>query len=282
MELDFSNQTKQPLDTYLSIYEKLFSLALNFLDKGDNYFMSVTFVEKEQIHNLNLNYRNIDKETDVISFAFLDDKNEIICGDYPVDLGEIYICYDVALENAKRYGNSIERELSFLFIHGLLHLFGYDHMTKKDEEIMFPLQENILERMKFMKKEELLKKAIEAMELSYSPYSNFKVGAALVSKKGDVYLGANVENSAYGCTMCAERNALYNAYMHGVKKDDIEALAIVAECERAVSPCGQCRQVLSELYPEDKPIYLCNTNGEIKVSSTKELLPYAFEKDDLK
>ena len=77
---------------------------------------------------------------------FILSKNEVIKGDVPIDLGEIYICYDVAFENAQKYGNTIHRELCFLFVHGLLHLFGYDHMTKEDEEIMFPLQEKILER----------------------------------------------------------------------------------------------------------------------------------------
>ena len=132
-----------------------------------------------------------------------------------------------------------------------------------------------------MTKEELVNKAIEARKLAYTPYSNFKVGAALVTKNGEVYLGANIENSAYGCAMCGERNAIYNAYMHGVKKDDIEALAIVADCNRPVSPCGQCRQVLSELFPLDKPIYLGNLNGDITTTDIKNLLPYSFEKEDM-
>lgn len=132
-----------------------------------------------------------------------------------------------------------------------------------------------------MDKIELIKKAIEAQKLAYVPYSNFHVGAALITKSGEVYLGANIENSAYGCTMCAERNAVYNAYMHGVTKNDIEALAITADCPRPVSPCGQCRQVLSELYPEDKPIYLANNDLEIKETNIKELLPYNFEKSDM-
>ena len=101
-----------------------------------------------KIHEINKEYRKIDRPTDVISFAFLDDYQETIKGDIPVDLGEIYICYDVAKSNAISYGNTIDRELRFLFVHGLLHLFGYDHMKKEDEEIMFPLQEKILERIK--------------------------------------------------------------------------------------------------------------------------------------
>ena len=133
-----------------------------------------------------------------------------------------------------------------------------------------------------MDKIELVKKAIEAQELSYSPYSKFKVGAALLTKSGEVFLGANIENAAYGCAMCAERNAVYNAYMHKIKKEDIEALAIAADCDRAVSPCGQCRQVLSELFPVNKPIYLANNKMKIKETTVDELLPYKFEESDMK
>ena len=106
--------------------------------------MSVTFVNKKEIQRINKEYRNIDRATDVISFAFLDDKSEQIFGDLPLDLGEIYICYEVAQENAINYGNTLKRELSFLFVHGLLHLLGYDHMKKEDEVIMFGLQDQIL------------------------------------------------------------------------------------------------------------------------------------------
>ena len=76
--------------------------------------------------------------------AFLDDKNEIINNSKIIDLGEIYICYDICLKNAKKYGNSFDREFCFLFIHGLLHLLGYDHQTKEQEEVMFKLQDEIL------------------------------------------------------------------------------------------------------------------------------------------
>ena len=146
MELDFNVEINNDVSEYETLYNKLFKKTLNMLKVSENAIMSVTFVSKEQIHQINKIYRNIDRPTDVISFAFLDDKNEIIIGDnIPLDLGEIYICYDVADENRKAYDNSIKRELCFLFVHGLLHLLGYDHMTKEDEEIMFPLQEKILE-----------------------------------------------------------------------------------------------------------------------------------------
>ena len=132
-----------------------------------------------------------------------------------------------------------------------------------------------------MTKEELVCKAIEARDLSYSPYSKFAVGAAILTSDGEVYLGTNIENASYGLAMCAERNALYNAYCHGVAQEDIEALAIVADTNLPVSPCGACRQVISELFPSDKPIFLANLKGDIKETSVEELLPYSFDSEDL-
>ena len=133
-----------------------------------------------------------------------------------------------------------------------------------------------------MKKEELIKKAEEARNLSYSPYSRFKVGAAILTKDGQVFLGANIENSSYPLTMCAERNALYNAMMHGYKKGDFVALALTADTDTPCSPCGACRQVISELFPKDAPIYMANLKGAVQETNIEELLPYAFSEDDLK
>ena len=129
---------------------------------------------------------------------------------------------------------------------------------------------------------ELILKAIAARGLSYSPYSEFAVGAALLCKDGKVYLGANVENSSYPLCMCAERNALYNAMMDGYKKEDFLALAIVADTDEACSPCGACRQVISELFPKEGKIYLSNLKGAFKETNIAELLPFAFSKEDLK
>lgn len=146
MELEINNTTSIDVTMYEELFNRLFKKTLLHLKISENSIMSVTFVSKDEIHQINKDYRNIDRPTDVISFAFLDDKSEIIVGDdIPLDLGEIYICYEVADENRKNYNNSIKREICFLFVHGLLHLLGYDHMTKEDEEIMFPLQEVILE-----------------------------------------------------------------------------------------------------------------------------------------
>ena len=133
-----------------------------------------------------------------------------------------------------------------------------------------------------MKPNELIEKAKEARKLSYSPYSHFAVGAALLCKDGRVFIGTNVENSSYPLCMCAERNALYNAMMNGVKKEDMVALALTADTDEPCSPCGACRQVISEIFPKDAPIYMANLKGDVKETTIEELLPFAFSSDDLK
>lgn len=130
------------------------SLELNelkdFLDKVckdeglDNGEFNVIIVSKEKIQELNKEYRNIDMVTDVISFA-LEDDDTFKLDDYRV-LGDIYICIDRAREQALEYGHSFKRELSFLAIHGLLHLLGYDHMEEEEEKVMFAKQEEVLNR----------------------------------------------------------------------------------------------------------------------------------------
>ena len=115
--------------------------SLKYL-KLNNVIFNIIIVDKEKIHELNKTYRNIDRVTDVISFA-LEDDDSFIKTDFRV-LGDIYICLDKAKEQAKDYGHSLKREISFLTIHGLLHLLGYDHMTEEEEKEMFGLQEMIL------------------------------------------------------------------------------------------------------------------------------------------
>lgn len=129
--------------------------------------------------------------------------------------------------------------------------------------------------------EELLDKAKQARALSYSPYSHFAVGAALECADGSVFCGANIENASFPLGMCAERNAIYHALMRGKKKEDFVSLAIVADTNEPCSPCGACRQVLWELFPLDAPIYLGNLKNEIKHVTAKELLPFAFNGEDL-
>ena len=129
--------------------------------------------------------------------------------------------------------------------------------------------------------EELLDKAKQARTLSYSPYSHFAVGAALECADGSVFCGANIENASFPLGMCAEKNAIYHALVRGKKKEDFVSLAIVADTDEPCSPCGACRQVLWELFPLDAPIYLGNLKNEIKHVTAKELLPFAFNGEDL-
>lgn len=151
MELSFENGFDPTYDYLEKEYSLIMKVAFDVLKIKTNYEVDVNLVNDEEIHQINRDYRNVDRITDVISFAFNDDgsllgmiKDEEI----PHLLGEIFICIPQALRQAKEIGNSDERELSFLFVHGLLHLLGYDHMKEEDAKIMFPLQDQILNKVK--------------------------------------------------------------------------------------------------------------------------------------
>ncbi len=134
------NNTKEDIEE-LKVLEGLLEFALSYL-KLENVLFNIIIVDNEEIHKLNKEYRGIDRETDVISFA-LEDDDTFVKMDMRI-LGDIYISIDRAREQAQEYGHSLKREICFLAIHGLLHLLGYDHMKKEDEEEMFALQERIL------------------------------------------------------------------------------------------------------------------------------------------
>ena len=125
---------------------------------------------------------------------------------------------------------------------------------------------------------ENLKKMIEAAHLvrrrAYAPYSRFKVGASVMGKTGKIYAGCNVENASFGLTMCAERVAMGNAVACG--ETEIEGLVIVTEAPEPASPCGACRQVISE-FAEDIPVILENLEGKRVKLYLKDLLPYQFD-----
>ncbi len=134
------NETDEKLD--LEEEKKILNYALEF-EKVENAEFNVIFVDSETIKNINREYRGIDRVTDVISFALED--NEEMKFEFGRLLGDIYICTDKMKEQAKEYGHSLLREQGFLSVHGLLHLLGYDHMTKEEEKIMFEKQELILD-----------------------------------------------------------------------------------------------------------------------------------------
>ncbi len=131
-----------------------------------------------------------------------------------------------------------------------------------------------------MTHEELVKEAFEAMKNAYAPYSNYHVGACILCRDGTLFYGANIENASYGGTNCGGRSAVFAAYSRGYRKDDIEALAIVSDGNRVGSPCGICRQVLSELLNQDTPIILSNGKETIE-TNIAELLPFQFSSEDL-
>lgn len=123
-----------------------------------------------------------------------------------------------------------------------------------------------------MEKEHLIELALTARQKTYSPYSNYAVGAALLTQSGAVYLGANIENAAYGLTICAERTAIFQAVLDGHR--DFER--IVVATRDGGSPCGSCRQVMAE-FSLDMIVTIVNEKGEITAEGTVlELLPYAF------
>lgn len=127
--------------------------------------------------------------------------------------------------------------------------------------------------------EQLIAEAKKAREKAYTPYSNFKVGAALLTKEGKIYHGCNIENAAYSVCNCAERTALFSAYADEVH--DFTSLTVIADTDRPASPCGACRQVISELCPQEMPVILTNLKGDIFETTVKDLLPGAFLAKDL-
>ena len=129
--------------------------------------------------------------------------------------------------------------------------------------------------MGIINKQKLVRAALRAREAAVAPYSKFKVGAALLTKSGEVIAGANVESASYGLTCCAERVALFKALTDG--KRDFMAVAVVARCDGGAMPCGACRQLLAE-YAPGATVYVadsCKPNV-IKKFSVRELLPSAF------
>lgn len=128
-----------------------------------------------------------------------------------------------------------------------------------------------------MKINRLILKAIESKKNSYSPYSNFRVGAAVITDKGNIYTGSNIENAAYSETICGERVAIFKAISSGEKK--IVKIAVFGDSEY-IFPCGACRQVMSE-FGEDLEIIVGANELDYKKYKIKELLPHSFSKEDL-
>lgn len=142
MEIGIFNQTNEKLDKELDELKDMLSDFCKREDLG-NVIFNIIIIDNPTIHKINKEYRDKDAPTDVISFALEDDKT-VIEPDGVRILGDIYISIDKVHEQALEYGHSFKRELSFLAVHGLLHLLRYDHMEKSDEEVMFKKQEEVL------------------------------------------------------------------------------------------------------------------------------------------
>lgn len=123
----------------------------------------------------------------------------------------------------------------------------------------------------------LIQQANKAKEKSYSPYSKFRVGAALLTDDKKIYTGTNIESASYSLTICAERVAIFEAVAKGEK--NFKAIAITSDMNDFISPCGACRQVLAEFCNEELDVIMTNKNLESKVVKLKDLLPYSFNKD---
>ena len=148
MVIDFLNQGPSSYDIYEEVFNEFYVKIFNELKLKGEYITDVTIVNNEEIHKINREYRNVDRPTDVISFAFLDEESERKLKGGPINLGQIIISFEKAEEQAKEYEHSLKREMVFLFVHGMLHLLDYDHMNEADEKVMFELQNRILGGLK--------------------------------------------------------------------------------------------------------------------------------------
>ena len=146
--LNIVNKTKyKDFERFYPLLDEYYKKTLKTLKLKDKYVLSLIITGPRTIKNINRDYRNIDKVTDVISFALLDSGDNEEYDGY-IELGDIFINRNRVLSQAREYGHSTKREFVFLFIHGLLHLLGYDHMNPKDEKIMFTLQKKIIGDLK--------------------------------------------------------------------------------------------------------------------------------------
>ncbi|MDX8045951.1 rRNA maturation RNase YbeY [Gracilibacillus sp. S3-1-1] len=147
MEIDFHDETEKVSEEHIALITNLLTYAAEQENIAEGAELSISFVDNDDIQQLNSQYRGLDKPTDVLSFALeetAEDEVTISGVELPVALGDIIISVDKAVEQAEEYNHSFSRELGFLALHGLLHLLGYDHMEEADEKKMFGRQEEIL------------------------------------------------------------------------------------------------------------------------------------------
>jgi len=264
-----------------------------------NAYACITLVNGDEIREINRTMRGVDSVTDVLSFPSVtygkgktarDSEKRLKRAYDPakgaVFLGDIALNTQRAEEQANLFGHSFRRELGYLTAHAMFHLMGYDHMREDEKKIMREMEKRAMKRVQLYREEDasmldekLQALAIEALDLSYSPYSKFRVGACLLSEDGRVFQGANFENASYGATICAERCAVSNAIANGVRK--FTKIAISSD-EGYAWPCGICRQVLNEFKAGgDMVVMVGGKNAPWKTKMLSELLPESFGPEDL-
>ena len=253
--------------------------------------VSIRLCDDDVIHEINREYRDVDRATDVLSFPTVNypagktagqaDKLLRLEYDDELDacmLGDLILSVPHVLQQAEEYGHSPERECAYLLVHGLCHLMGYDHIEEDEKRRMRAMEEKILSAIGQTREGEnsvtdatLLALAREAMKRSYSPYSHYPVGAALLCADGRIFQGCNIENASFGLTNCAERTAIFKAVSEGA--EELTAIAIASTIS-APWPCGACRQVLNEFAPDIR--VLVTWNGGQDEMYLDQLLPHGF------
>ncbi len=255
--------------------------------------VSIRLCDDAAIHEINREYRAVDRATDVLSFPTVNYPAGLTAGqadkylrrelDDELNacmLGDLILSVPHVLAQAEEYGHSPERECAYLLVHGLCHLMGYDHIEEEDQRRMRAMEEKILSAIGQTREEEgegavtdatLRALAREAMKRSYSPYSHYPVGAALLCADGRIFQGCNIENASFGLTNCAERTAMFKAISEGAT--EFTAIAIAATVSEPW-PCGACRQVLNEFAPGIR-VLITWDGGEDELS-LDDLLPRGF------
>lgn len=251
----------------------------------------IRLCDDEAIHEINREFREVDRATDVLSFPTVNYPAGMTAGqadkylrmeyDDELDacmLGDLILSIPHVLAQAEEYGHSPERECAYLLVHGICHLMGYDHIDEDDKKQMRAMEEKILTSIGQTREgegavtdETLLSLAREAMKRSYSPYSHYPVGAALLCADGRIFQGCNIENASFGLTNCAERTAVFKAVSEGAA--EFTAIAIASKTS-APWPCGACRQVLNEFAPGIR--VLVTWDGGQDEMSLDQLLPHGF------
>ena len=260
--------------------------------------ISVRLCDDDSIEALNQSHRGIARSTDVLSFPTVTYRSgktareslPLLQREYDdasnaVFLGDIIISVPHVIAQAQEYGHSVDREAAYLLVHGICHLMGYDHIEEEERKVMRETEEKILSSVGISRDasnpspvsdETLIQLAREAMQRSYSPYSHFPVGAALLSVDGRIFQGCNVENASFGATNCAERTAVFKAVSEGALHFDTIAIA----ANTIAWPCGICRQVLNEFAP-DLRVIAVDQKGTVLEKNLRELLPGSFGPSDV-